>query len=145
MPVHRSFRIESARCGPGEFDRSSTFLGPVLDDDRRVVGTLSVSDIVRAYRQELAGSAERMSGLGLGAGATQVTLGAHSPIAGKSLRQADLPSGLLVTSVTRGDRVFVPNGDTVLAADDHLSVLGQTGNLENFGDVEPTRSAVPPP
>ena len=56
---------------------------PVLDDDRRVVGTLSVSDIVRAYRQELAGSAERMSGLGLGAGAAQVTLGAHSPICGQ--------------------------------------------------------------
>jgi H+/Cl- antiporter ClcA len=110
---------------------------PVLDDDRRVVGTLSVSDIVRAYRQELAGSAERMSGLGVGAGAAQVTLGAHSPVAGKSLRQADLPSGLLVTSVTRGERVFVPNGDTVLAAGDHLSVLGQTSDLENIGDVEP--------
>jgi CBS domain-containing protein len=109
---------------------------PVIDEDRRVVGTLSVSDIVRAYRQELAGSAERMSGLGVGAGAAQVTLGAHSPLAGKSLRQTDLPRGLLVTSVTRGDRVFVPNGDTVLAAGDRLSVLGQAGDLENIGDVE---------
>jgi trk system potassium uptake protein TrkA len=114
----------------------------VLDEDRRVVGTLSVSDIVRAYRQELAGSAERMNGLGLGAGAAQITLRAHSPLAGKSLRQADLPSGLLVTSVTRGDRVFVPNGDTVLAAGDRLSVLGQAGDLENIGDLEPLD---PPP
>ena len=47
---------------------------PVLDDDRRVVGTLSVSDIVRAYRQELAGSAERMSGLGASAGVSLVTI-----------------------------------------------------------------------
>jgi CBS domain-containing protein len=115
---------------------------PVIDEDRRVVGTLSVSDIVRAYRQELAGSAERMNGLGLGAGAAQITLRAHSPLAGKSLRQADLPSGLLVTSVTRGDRVFVPNGDTVLAAGDRLSVLGQAGDLENIGDLEPLD---PPP
>ena len=115
---------------------------PVLDEDRGVVGTLSVSDIVRAYRQELAGSAERMSGLGLGAGAAQITLGASSPIAGKSLRQADLPGGLLVTSVTRGDSVFVPNGDTVLAAGDHLSVLGQASEIENLGDVEPLD---PPP
>jgi chloride channel protein, CIC family len=37
---------------------------PVLDDDRRVVGTLSVSDVVHAYRQELAASAERLSELG---------------------------------------------------------------------------------
>ena len=110
---------------------------PVLDDDRRVVGTLSVSDIVRAYRQELAGSAERMSGLGLGAGAAEVTLDAHSPIAGKSLRQADLPNGLLVTSVTWGDRVFVPNGDTVLAAGDRLSLLGQTSEWTNIDDVDP--------
>jgi chloride channel protein, CIC family len=115
---------------------------PVLDDDRRVVGTLSVSDIVRAYRQELAGSAERMSGLGLGAGAAQITLGAHSSLAGKSLQQADLPSGLLVTSVTRDDRVFVPNGETVLAAGDRLLVLGQAGDLENIGDVLPLG---PPP
>ncbi len=26
---------------------------PVLDDERRVVGTLSISDVVRAYRHEL--------------------------------------------------------------------------------------------
>jgi CIC family chloride channel protein len=37
---------------------------PVLDGERRVVGTLSISDVVRAYRQELAASAERMSELG---------------------------------------------------------------------------------
>ena len=110
---------------------------PVLDDDRRVVGTLSVSDIVRAYRQELVLSAERMSGLGIGAGTAQVTISASSPIAGKQLRQADLPNGLLVTSVTRDDRVFVPNGDTVLTAGDHLSVIGQAGDLEKIGDIDP--------
>ena len=37
---------------------------PVLDGERRVVGTLSISDVVRAYRQELVTSAERMSDLG---------------------------------------------------------------------------------
>ena len=110
---------------------------PVLDEERRVVGTLSVSDIVRAYRHELAGIAERMSGLGVGAGTAQVTIGASSPIAGRQLRQADLPNGLLVTSVLRDDRVFVPNGDTVLAAGDHLSVIGQAGDLERIGDVDP--------
>jgi CBS domain-containing protein len=66
---------------------------PVLDDDRRVVGTLSVSDIVRAYRQELAGSAERMSGLGARAGVSLVTIRGDSPISGKTLRQAGLPKG----------------------------------------------------
>ena len=110
---------------------------PVLDDERRVVGTLSVSDVVRAYRQELAGSAERMSGLGASTGASQVTLDAHSRISGKDLRQADLPKGLLITSITRGDHVFVPNGSTVLTAGDRLSVLGETDDLESLGRVEP--------
>ncbi len=110
---------------------------PVLDDERRVVGTLSVSDVVRAYRQELAGSAERLSGLGARAGASQLTIDAHSRILGKDLRRADLPRGLLITSITRGDHVFVPNGDTVLAAGDRLSVLGETDDLESIGRVEP--------
>ena len=110
---------------------------PVLDDQRRVVGTLSVSDVVRAYRQELAGSAERLSGLGARMGASQVTIDVHSSISGKCLRQAHLPRGLLITSITRGDHVFVPNGDTVLAAGDSLSVLGETNNLASIGLVEP--------
>jgi Trk K+ transport system NAD-binding subunit len=101
----------------------------VLDDDRRVAGILSVSDVVRAYRQELAGSAERMNGLGAGAGVSLLTIGGDSPMAGKTLRQAGLPKGLLITSVTRGDRVFIPNGDTELTEGDELSVLGQTDDL----------------
>jgi H+/Cl- antiporter ClcA len=110
---------------------------PVLDEDRRVVGILSVSDIVRAYRQELAASVERMNGLGARAGVSLVTIRDDSPMSGKTLRQAKLPRGLLVTSVTRGDRVFVPNGDTELRGGDQLSVLGQAGDLEDIGQVEP--------
>jgi CBS domain-containing protein len=103
----------------------------VLDDDRRVVGTLSVSDMVRAYRQELVGSAERVSGLGARAGVSLVTIGDDSPMCGKTLRQAGLPKGLLITAVSRGDRAFVPDGDTVLTEGDQLSVLGQTSDLED--------------
>jgi H+/Cl- antiporter ClcA len=109
----------------------------VLDDDQRVVGTLSVSDIVRAYRQELAGSAERMNGLGARAGVSFVTIRGDSPLSGKTLRQAGLAKGLLVTSVRRGNRVFVPNGDTELTEGDQLSVLGQTADLEDIGQFEP--------
>jgi CIC family chloride channel protein len=109
---------------------------PVLDGDRRVIGTLSISDIVRAYRLELAGTAERMSGLGASAGVSLLTISGDSPMAGKTLRQAALPKGLLITSVTRGDRVFVPNGDTELAQGDELSVLGQPVGSEETGSVE---------
>ncbi len=89
------------------------------DDERRVVGTLSVSDVVRAYRQELVSSAERMSDLGAMTGAAQVTIISTSPMVGKTLRQAGLPAGLLITSISRGDKVFFPTGDTKLETDRH--------------------------
>jgi chloride channel protein, CIC family len=109
---------------------------PVLDADRRVVGTLSISDVVRAYRQELAAGAERMGQLGPMTGASRVTIGPHSTITGCALHQARLPKGLLITSITRGDQTFVPNGDTVLAAGDHLVVLGQPSDVEALGRVK---------
>ena len=59
-------------------------------------------------RRELITSAERMSGLGAMTGAAQVTVNAGSPVVGKTMRHADLHPGLLVTSVSRGERVFFP-------------------------------------
>ena len=106
---------------------------PVLDDERRVVGTLSISDVVRAYRQELAASAERVSELGVMTGATRVTISADSTIAGKVLRQAGLPKGLLITSISRGDQIFVPNGDTIFVTGDHVFALGQPSDLGHPG------------
>jgi CBS domain-containing protein len=113
---------------------------PVLDGERRVVGTLAISDVVRAYRSELAASAERLSEMGTMTGAASVTIGARSPIVGQTLRRAQLPSGLLITSITRGDQTFVPNGDTEFAAGDHLSVLGQAGDLGVLGEVDASAS-----
>jgi H+/Cl- antiporter ClcA/predicted transcriptional regulator len=110
---------------------------PVLDDERRVVGTLSISDVVRAYRQELVTSAERVSVLGAIAGAAQVTVTEASPIAGKTLRQAGLPAGLLITSISRGDTVFFPTGDAILAVGDQLTVIGEGLDLTRIGKSTP--------
>ena len=97
---------------------------PVLDDDRRIVGTLSSSDVANAYRQELIASAERATEVDELTGASQVVIAADSPLAGLTLRSARLPKGLLITSVSRADKVLVPNGDTVLVVGDRLSILG---------------------
>ena len=64
---------------------------PVLDDERRVIGTLSISDVVRAYRQELVFQRERISDLGVTTGAAHVTVTADSAVVGKTLRHADFP------------------------------------------------------
>ena len=107
----------------------------VLDNERRVVGTLSISDMVRAYRQELASSAERMTDLGVTTGAAQVTVTADSPVAGRTLRDAQLPAGLLITSISRGDMVLFPTGDSTLEVGDHLTVIGQGPELARIGEI----------
>ena len=112
---------------------------PVLDDERRVVGTLSISDVVRAYRQELVTSAERIGELGVTPGAAQVTVSADSSVAGLTLRRAHLPAGVLVTSVARGDMVFFPTSETTLEVGDRLTVIGTRSDLSHMGDIALTR------
>jgi chloride channel protein, CIC family len=108
---------------------------PVLDDDRRVVGTLSVSDIVRAYRDELVTSAERVNGLGMTPGAAHVSVTAGTSVAGRTLRRAKLPPGLLVTSISRDGKVFFPDGETRLKVGDHLTVIGQGAEFFRLGET----------
>ena len=107
----------------------------VLDDERRVVGTLSISDVVRADRHELVSSVERMSDLGVTAGATQVTMTPDSAVVGKTLRHADFPPGLLVTSISRGDKVLYPDGETVLEVGDQLTVIGSRPDVSRIGEL----------
>jgi trk system potassium uptake protein len=96
----------------------------VLDDDRRVVGVLSISDLVASYRRELLASAHRVSALGAASGAFELRVGEGSDLAGRTLRAAELPEGSLVTSIARNGEVLTPSGDVVLEAGDRLSLLG---------------------
>ena len=98
---------------------------PVLDGDRHVVGTLSLSDLMRSYRRELLANVARVSGLTPGSAGFEVTITADSPAAGKRLRAAGLSKGIIVTSITRGEEVVLPSGDTLLAVGDRLSLLGE--------------------
>jgi len=100
-----------------------------------VVGTLSVSDLVRAYRDELRSSYARLTDLAPGASAYEVVIADHSSVAGKRLRLAGLPRGVLVTSIAREGDVILPTGDTVLLSGDRLSVLGSREGMDAIGAV----------
>ena len=97
---------------------------PVLDHDRRVVGILSMSDLVEAYREELLSAAQRLSALGVAAGAFELAVTEDSGLPGQSLRTADIPGGALVTSVARNGHVLAPSAELVLESGDRLSLLG---------------------
>jgi uncharacterized transporter YbjL len=116
---HLDVALESLTAAPMSW-------APVLDEDRHVVGTLSFSDVVRAYRRELAISAERMAQLGGSGDAFEMKIDHGSQLAGTSVRQAGLPRGILITSIRRGDTVLVPNGDTLLEVGDCLALLSWT-------------------
>ena len=113
----------------------------VLDGDRRVVGTLSLSDLMRAYRRELLASVARLSDLVPGSDSLEVKVTADSPVAGKTLRAAGLPRGVVVTSITRRDEVVLPSGDTVILVGDRLSLLGDREGVEGIGRVTPLGDA----
>ncbi len=113
----------------------------VLDADREVVGTLSISDLVRAYRRELTASFSRLMDLDAGTAAFDVEIPADSPVVGMRLRFAGLPRGVLVTSITRAGDVVLPTGDTVLLTGDRLSVVGGREGMDRIGAVAPARPA----
>ncbi|WP_129673897.1 potassium/proton antiporter [Candidatus Chloroploca sp. Khr17] len=52
-----------------------------------------------------------------------IVVPADSSVVNKSLIQLDLPRGLLVVQIQRGEELLIPNGGTVLLPDDHLLVL----------------------
>lgn len=53
-------------------------------------------------------------------------------ISNQSLRDARLPSGVLVVVVARDDEIILPSGDTVISAGDRVTILGQQRDLLLF-------------
>ncbi len=95
----------------------------VVDLDRRPVGTLSISDVVLAYRRAVMTSSERLRAASGEAGFSEIAVSEDSPFAGKPLREAGLAGEAIVTSVTRGTEVLAPAADLVLEPGDRLTLL----------------------
>jgi H+/Cl- antiporter ClcA/CBS domain-containing protein len=112
----------------------------VLDPDRRVVGTLSISDLLGAYRRELLASVARVSGLDAGSGTFELKVAPDSPAVGRRLSELGLQKRALVTSIARGAEVVLPSGRTVVQAGDLLSLVGEVAGLERLGVVVSPRA-----
>ncbi len=104
----------------------------VVDDDRRVVGTISISDVVRSYRRALQVSLRQVVTMGNDEGALDVVVAKGSPMVGASLRSAGLPRGVLITAIERGREIIPPEGDSVVHAGDRMMVLGSARDLDRF-------------
>jgi len=100
---------------------------PVLasHDDRRVVGIVAAGDVVRAYRGALNSAVRGVSGLAGGGEMLDLTVGAGSAVAGKTLAELRLMPETLVVSVHRGDEILVPRASMQLLPGDVASVLSR--------------------
>jgi H+/Cl- antiporter ClcA/CBS domain-containing protein len=104
----------------------------VVDDERRVIGTIATSDLVGSYRRSLQSSLRRVSEVSESSGMLDVVVTDDSPIVGASLRSAAIPKGVLITAIERGREVIRPTGDTVICSGDRLMVLGTSDDLDRL-------------
>ena len=53
-----------------------------------------------------------------------------SPLMGTPLREVNLPAGIMVGAIVRGDDVIIPHGDTVIQAKDRVIILAASGQVK---------------
>ncbi|HUZ44359.1 MAG TPA: chloride channel protein, partial [Acidimicrobiales bacterium] len=103
---------------------------PVLDEDRRVVGIMSTSGVVRGYRQGLTAGLRQVSQIAPHAVSLDVRVAEGSPAVGRSLRHLGLPPGTIVMTLQRNKDQLLPRGDMEIEVDDTLGVLTREIDLE---------------
>lgn len=102
----------------------------VLDNDRAVIGTIAMSDVVRGYRLGLLAGLRKLDGTEDAAGTHDAKITARSSLVNIPLRLAGFPDGVIVTSIQRGRDLVVPVGDTVLRGGDRLVVIGRSEDID---------------
>jgi chloride channel protein, CIC family len=105
---------------------------PVLDSERRVVGTIATSDVVRGYRLGLLARLQDMHAEGDASGSDRVRIESGSPLVGQPLRNSGLPVSIIVTSIVRKQDLVVPSGNTVIEVGDELALIGSPPDIDHF-------------
>ena len=93
----------------------------MLDNDRAVIGTISMSDIVRGYRLGLLASLRQLDGTADAAGTHDIEIAARSSLVNMPLRRASLPDGVIVTSIQRSRDLVIPDGNRASAQESFLA------------------------
>lgn len=99
---------------------------PVVEGGR-LVGRVGTRGIVATYKETLGRGVRRVTDLPPETVLIEAAVGEGSALAGRSLAESRLPSGVLVVSLLRDGTVVYPRGDTVVAPGDRLTVLVARG------------------
>ena len=90
---------------------------------RHLIGRISTQEIVRAYREALAKGSRRMRCLVEGTVMLEAEIEPGMRLAGRPLREAQLPTESLVVSIRRQNELLFPRGSTVIEPDDLVTFL----------------------
>ncbi len=142
LPIHRAVHLDVVL---DTLTATPQTWVAVVDDERRVIGTIATSDLIASYRRSLQDSLRRVSELSGPSGSLDVVVAESSPIVGTSLRAAAIPQGVLVTAIERGREVIRPTGDTVICAGDRLMVLGGSDDLTRLKQLASAKQRQPDP
>jgi H+/Cl- antiporter ClcA len=131
-PVHRDVRLDVVL---DVLTSTPQTWATVIDDDRHVVGTVALSDIVRNYQHTTRAYLRQLTEMGGATGVIEVVVAGDSPIVGQAMRSPLIPRGALVTSIERSSDVIRPTGDTLVRARDRLTALGAKEDLDELARV----------
>src|SRR5207248_554862 len=96
---------------------------PVIDPQRRVVGIIGASDLIRGQRMALQSALRRVANIPSGVTLVEEQVGEESRIVGRKIAEAGWPAGTVVVSIQRGNQLHFPEPDTVLEPGDVVSLL----------------------
>jgi CIC family chloride channel protein len=118
---------------------------PVVEG-RRVLGRARVRDIMQTYKTTLGRSVRRATALPPETVLFEVRVGPASPLAGRTLREAELPPNTLVVSVGHEGEIIFPRATTRLALGDVVQIMAEPAGepaLRAFLEGPPIRPRAP--
>jgi len=131
-PVHQSVHLHVVL---ETLTSTSQTWAAVIDDDQHVIGTISISDIVRHYRPTLQAHLRRVSEFGGSTRISEIQMSDDFSLVGETAHSTSLPRSGPITAVERGRGVIRLTGDTVFSAGDRLIVLGVANDLAALSEL----------
>lgn len=101
---------------------------PVLDDDMRVLGIISTTDLVRGWQHTMRGAVRRLTEAATSTTAVEGAVSAGSPVVGTAVSSLRLPKGAIVVSAQRQGTFHFPDAEMLLEEGDVLTVLARGGD-----------------
>ncbi|MDA8202826.1 MAG: chloride channel protein [Chloroflexi bacterium] len=119
---------------------------PVVESRRRLLGVLSVRDVMGTYRLAMKGTSRRVQAPGVSGRIVEATIAAGSRLAGAAIESVPWPREAVVVAVQHGDALVVPRGNVVLAEGDRVSVFAAPNAVRDVQALlSKEASPAPPP